>query len=662
MMSPAPIATRVWLGRYAPVIRYRVPPRANRLLYACPKFRPPPKATRAYQTASPNSTRALDTRGLRSVTELLLHTIDDPSVSSKGCRFIHDANAFLADPHAEAGSIFKSYAEIYHDAAKLALAIRQKHDVTKRVVMCHSDSHQEQIKLFWACLFVDAIPCILPKLAYDDEQRTAYLRHLSAILVSDTDPSILPLAIASDGLETELECFPDLERTSIGALQHTSIPTERNEAPLARRGDQWDDVLCLHLTSGSTGFPKAVTITHGNALSASAGKSALHRTKPETRFLNWLSMDHAAGLGEFHIWPMFARANQIHIPSRIVSSDLLVFLRVLSHAQIDHAFGPMFFLSALLRALKRSTAESLDGVRLREGLRIVSGGEATNTATCAELVRKYLVKLGAPDNVLISAFGLTETCAGFSFNFSFPASDIARSRPFGAHGLRNPSTEVRIRSFSPPYSPQPPGTAGEIQLRGPNVFKKYWNQPSATSKAFTEDGWFKSGDTGYLTPDPESGYHGLTGDAGRMLVVLGRDRDSLVLDGKKYALEELLSYIQDAEIDGLDPLWCTVFPIDQRDARQGFVLLYRPTYDPAADPNQHEQTCVEWSPLRARTILAIQEEQFVPKTTLGKLSRFKMREMYMAGKFKAEQEAQRAALIAVGVGSKIDEQDRRGLV
>ena len=60
--------------------------------------------------------------------------------------------------------------------------------------------------------------------------------------------------------------------------------------------------------------------------------------------------------------------------------------------------------------------------------------------------------------------------------------------------------------------------------------------------------------------------------------------------------------------------------------------------------------CVDWSPLRPHMILAIQEEQFVPKTTMGKLSRFKMREMYLAGKFKREEETQAGMLKEVGVG------------
>ncbi|KAF8601618.1 acetyl-CoA synthetase-like protein [Ceratobasidium sp. AG-I] len=601
-------------------------------------------------STTPSPTRTLDTRGLRSVVDLLLQTAHDPTLSSKGCRFINHHKAFLADPHARAGSMFKSYADIYHDAASLALAIQTQRDVKKRVVMCHSESYQEQITLFWACTLAGAIPCILPKLAYDTDQRTAFLRHLCTVLVSETDPRILPLAIASEEVQAELDCCPDLERTTIGVLLQGREKKDEDWL-IENNVDQWDDVLCLHLTSGSTGFPKAVALTHGNVLSASAGKSAIHKNTPETRFLNWLRMDHAAGLVEFHIRPMFTRADQIQIPSRILHTDPLIFLRVLSHAQIDHAFGPMYFLSALLRALKRSNPGELDSVKLQNSLRIVSGGEAVNTTTCTKLVRGYLAKLGAPDNVIIPAYGLTESCAGFCFNFSFPASDIALSRPIGAHGLRNPETPVRIVSFSPPHAPLPPGTPGEIQLSGPIIFKKYWNNPSATSKTFSSDGWLKTGDTGYLTADPDSGHMGLEGDDGRLLAVLGRDRDSLVIGGKKYALETLISHIQDAEIEGLDPLWCTVFPIDQADAHKGFVLIFRPTYNSTTEPNKHAQTvnaiyqlCVDWSPLRPHMILAIQEEQFVPKTTMGKLSRFKMREMYLAGKFRCEEAAQAGVL------------------
>jgi len=439
--------------------------------------------------------------------------------------------------------------------------------------------------------------------------------------------------------------------TTIEDLKAASVPLQ-GDRPFGSKGDQWDDVLCLHMTSGSTGFPKAVAITHGNALSASAGKSVIHQNTEDTKFLNWVAMDHAAALTEMHIRPMFTRAQQIHVPALTVLRDPIMFLRIIERAQINHAFGPMFFHSAILRAL--NALGTVPDIRLPANLRIISGGEPTNTATCTELVRKYLTKMGAPDNVIISAFGMTETCAGFCFNFNFPKGDIAASRKFGAAGLCNPETLVRIVDFQT-GEPKPPGERGEIQLCGPNVFTRYWNNPKATRESFTVDGWFRTGDNGYLTADPNSGHMGFEGDEGRLLTLLGRDRDSLVFNGNKYSLEGLLSNIQDARVPGLDPLWVTVFPVDQNDAAKGFVVLYSPTYEPSEDAAQHLQTvlavqecCTQWSPLKPKCILAIPEEKFVPKTTLGKLSMFKMREMYMTSKFADFEEAQVGVLAGQG--------------
>lgn len=202
---------------------------------------------------------------------------------------------------------------------------------------------------------------------------------------------------------------------------------------------------------------------------------------------------------------------------------------------------------------------------------------------------------------------MSETCAGFcvspfltldsgllrpvvcQFNFNFPQNDIAASRAFGAQGVRSPGTLVRIVDFHTGER-KAPGLPGELQVRGPNVFIGYWNNLIATNRAFTSDGWFRTGDSAYLTPGPDCDVHGLHGDESRLLVVVGRDRDSLVVDGRKYALEDLLSHIQDLDEPGLDPLWVSAFPLDQTDATQGYVILYKPTYQPLDNRFQHGQT------------------------------------------------------------------------
>lgn len=89
----------------------------------------------------------INTRGLRSVIDLLLRTIDEPHVSVKGIRFVHDAHAFVGDPKAQKGSTFCSYADLYMEAATLALTLREQKNIKKRVVMCHVSHYYLELTL-----------------------------------------------------------------------------------------------------------------------------------------------------------------------------------------------------------------------------------------------------------------------------------------------------------------------------------------------------------------------------------------------------------------------------------------------------------------------------------------------------------------------------------
>ena len=85
----------------------------------------------------------------------------------------------------------------------------------------------------------------------------------------------------------------------------------------------------------------------------------------------------------------------------------------------------------------------------------------------------------------------------------------------GTVGYALPGVEIRIRKDR---APTPPGEIGAVEVRGPNVFKGYWRQPEKTAEAFTEDGWFITGDMGFLSED------------GR-LTLSGRDKDLIIVGG-----------------------------------------------------------------------------------------------------------------------------------
>ncbi|MEO8358357.1 MAG: AMP-binding protein, partial [Chloroflexota bacterium] len=111
---------------------------------------------------------------------------------------------------------------------------------------------------------------------------------------------------------------------------------------------------------------------------------------------------------------------------------------------------------------------------------------------------------------LLERYGMTET----GMNCSNP---LHGERRLGSVGL--PLRGVEIRVVNPENDGVlPDGEIGEVQLRGPNVFKGYWRQPEKTAESFTADGWFRTGDLGFREPD---GY----------LTLCGRSKDLIISGG-----------------------------------------------------------------------------------------------------------------------------------
>jgi malonyl-CoA/methylmalonyl-CoA synthetase len=149
---------------------------------------------------------------------------------------------------------------------------------------------------------------------------------------------------------------------------------------------------------------------------------------------------------------------------------------------------------------------------------------ATPNANQFDLSRVRLITSGSdrlPDEVftgfqktfgytLLERYGMTET----GMNCTNP---LHGERRIGSVGRSLPGVEVRVLN-SETGGTLGIGEIGDVQLRGPNVFKGYWRQPDKTSESFTTDGWFKTGDLGYLEAD---GY----------LTLCGRSKDLIISGG-----------------------------------------------------------------------------------------------------------------------------------
>jgi long-chain acyl-CoA synthetase len=265
-----------------------------------------------------------------------------------------------------------------------------------------------------------------------------------------------------------------------------------------------DDLATLMYTSGTTGAPKGVMLTHGNLL-ANAEQTLGNVDKDiDVVVLSWLPLSH-----------IFARLCDHYLSLRagclvalVESADTVPY--DIAAVQPTHLCGvPRFWekMQAAAQLGAASPEEAGKRLKMMFGRRIrilMSGG-----APLPPAIGRAYIAAGLP---FVQGYGLTETS---------PVLTCSRPETYRIEtsGQAVPGVELKI------------APDGEILARGPNIMKGYWNQPAATA-AVLKDGWFHTGDMGRLDPD---GY----------LIITGRKKELLVMSsGKKVFPTEVESMLQ----------------------------------------------------------------------------------------------------------------------
>ncbi|HEX4889678.1 MAG TPA: AMP-binding protein [Alphaproteobacteria bacterium] len=384
-----------------------------------------------------------------------------------------------------------------------------------------------------------------------------------------------------------------------------------------------DDAASLLYTSDTTGTPKAVLLTHRNLMSNVKALATAVLAGPDDRVLLPLPLHHAypftAGLlgclatGATLVFPAGVSGPQLVGALQMSRATVLVGVPRLYAALFDGiearahrqgplarlAFGPLLTVSiAFRRALGLRIGRVIFHRLHREiapALRLLASGGAKLDETLAW-------KLEGLGWEVLCGYGLTETAPIVSFN------PRGRAR-IGSAGRLLPGVKVRIAAAAGEQT-------GEILVRGPNVFAGYRNNPQATAASFTGDGWFKTGDLGWMDRD---GY----------LHVTGRIKEVIVLaDGKNvmpeevegaYAASPLIREVAIFERDGR--IVALVVPDEEGVLRRGAARVDRLLRETIEDVSQRLPPYQRLAEYRlTRTSL--------PRTHLGKIRRFLLPELY----------------------------------
>ncbi|WP_030611990.1 4-coumarate--CoA ligase family protein [Streptomyces achromogenes] len=277
------------------------------------------------------------------------------------------------------------------------------------------------------------------------------------------------------GIREILVCDSAPGHRSLTELLATTAPEPRVAI------DPAEDIAVLPYSSGTTGTPKGVLLTHRQIATNLAQLEPAVPAGPGDRVLAVLPFFHIYGLTALMNGPLRKGATVVVLPR----FELETFLAAIERHRITGLYvaPPIVLALAKHPAVGRYDLSSLEYV-----ISAAAPLDARHARACSE-------RLGLPP--IGQAYGMTELSPG---THVVPL-DRLREAPAGTVGRLLPGTEMRIVSLDDPGRDLGPGEPGEILIRGPQVMKGYLGRPDATAALIDPDGWLHTGDVGHTDAD-----------------------------------------------------------------------------------------------------------------------------------------------------------------
>ena len=325
--------------------------------------------------------------------------------------------------------------------------------------------------------------------------------HEHRAILADCDPKAL---FHEAGFAEHASALPAGTRIGLGA----ALP----EADPLLAGQDDDEVLIVY-TSGTTGAPKGAVLSQSALLWNGFNSIHAHDLRQDDHVLSPLPMFHVGGL------------NNQTLPALLAGATVTLHRRFEPGLWLADVAMRRPTLSLLVPATMQAVIAHPDWTKTDlSSLRLVNTGSMVVPESLIRVFHARKVPIG-------QIYGATETAPLATVLMAHDAHAKA-----GSAGKPALHCEVRI-------------VDSEVQVRGPNVMRRYWNNPEATAAAFTADGWFRTGDLGRWDDDG-------------FLWIAGRSRDLIISGGENIHPAELESVLADCDaiaecavIGVEDPKW-----------------------------------------------------------------------------------------------------------
>ncbi|MEU8333844.1 fatty acyl-AMP ligase [Micromonospora sp. NPDC048839] len=552
---------------------------------------------------------------------------------------------FLRDGEEPDGSL--TYRELDAAARLRAGALAEAGLAGGRAVLLYP-SGLEFIRTLLGCLHarIAAAPVQAPN-------RRSSLRRLRRIADDAGTTTVLTTGAIKQRLETDFADAPELWGLTLIDTESLTAPT----ADWIGAAPEPDDIALLQYTSGSTGDPKGVIVTHANFLANVAETEESWPLRPDDVIVSWLPLFHDMGMLFGIMLPLCSGT-----PVYLMAPEAFIrrperWLHAISRFRGTHAAAPSFAYDLCVRAGAAALGDTLDLSSWRVA---ANGAEPVRWHTIEAFTERFAAA-GFAAEAMCAGYGLAEntlkataaaeedlpsvrwvSSQALREGRAEPAADGAEgAQPLVGLGRAVGRTTVRV------VDPQnggvcPPGVVGEIWIHGPCVATGYLDRPRETDETFAAR----------IAGDPSGQAHLRTGDLGFLLdgelFVTGRLKDVIIRNGRNFYPQDI-ELLAESSVDGLQTNCAAAFSVDDGLTEQLIVVV-------EADGRVLRATGAD--ELRKRVHAAIRDgvrldadrvvvvrRGVVPRTSSGKVQRRACRALYLNGELKS---AESAAVVRAG--------------
>lgn len=525
-----------------------------------------------------------------------------------------------------------TYAQLYERALKLLNYLREKGLKEGDELVIYTNQTEQLVDAFWAGI-LGRIVVVPVTTGVNDEHQMRLLRILKTLqkpyIFIDRDTfTKLDNFVTATGQEHVIE---EYKTQTIVTDQITGLSQQATPAEVTL-----EDIAFIQFSSGSTSEPKGVVLTHANlSTNIRAIISASMLTATDS-CLSWMPLTHDMGLIGFHLTPLVAGVNQLLMSPELFIKRPMLWLNLVSDKKVTLTCSPNFGYQFYLRNFQvDKCSEGFDLSHLRQ---IYNGAEPISVETCEKFVAE-MKQYGLKDTVIFPVYGLAEASLAVSFpdpEKKYKLYNVERSSLTlgGEVKLNKEESDTGLRLISEGKVVDgctvaifdennillPEKVVGRICIKGDNVTKGYY-KPEMNNFF---DGWLDTGDLGFI----------LNGE----LVVTGRMKDIIFQNGQNYYphdLERIIDSVEGIE-EGKSACVAVPHPSSNKDEVMVFVVFRRKKDEEILSLIREIRGLVnKKTGVEVKYIIPITK---LPKTTSGKLQRYKLGEAYSKGEYQKEVE------------------------